>query len=90
MAVVVVSLTMFSPFLTSMIISYIQNRSDYEPSYGITLFVIILITSIIKSIVSTQMNFSFTQMGINLTNSLTMMIYCKSFKYASIAEKRFS
>lgn len=36
------------------------------------------------------MYYALTQIGINLTNSLTMMIYCKSFKYASITEKKFS
>jgi hypothetical protein len=90
MTLIVISLSTFSPFLTSLIIGYIQNRSDYDLSYGIILFVTILITSFTRSIIETQMFYRFSQMGINLTNSLTMMIYCKSFKYASNAEKQFS
>lgn len=51
---------------------------------------IILVSTIVRCLFETQMMYRFTILGINLTNSLTMMIYCKSLKYASVAEKEFS
>lgn len=36
------------------------------------------------------MNFKFGQMGLNLTNSITLLIYNKSLKYPSSSEKIFS
>lgn len=79
---------MFNPFLTAMIMKYIGlDPSEKDINYGGILFGLTLLTTFIKCLAETHLNYRFTLMGINITNSLTMMIYEKSLKYASLSEK---
>lgn len=68
---------------------YISHRDDYESYYGALLFGIILVLQITRSISEAQLSYRFTKLGVNLTNSLTLLIFTKSLKYPSIAEKEF-
>lgn len=77
---------MFSPFLTSMIMEYIDQKSSEKViSDGTVLFITTLLCTFVKNLAETHGMFRFTQLGINVTNSLTMLIYQKSLKYASLS-----
>jgi len=49
-----------------------------------------LVCTFVHKLLFEQLFYRFAQIGINLSNSLTMMVYCKSLKYPSLAEKEFS
>lgn len=85
-----VALSMYSPFLASQVMDYISNKSDYEVSYGYILFGLTIISSFFRFMSESQMNYKFGQIGLNMTNSITMLIYNKALKYPSSSEKLFS
>lgn len=78
-----------SPYLTALIMRYISHRSDYESSYGGLLFGFTVLLQVVKALCMAQMSYRFTKLGVNLTNSLTLLIFTKSLRYPSIAEKEF-
>lgn len=78
-----------SPFLTAMIMRYIAHREDYESYYGGLLFGLTILLQFVRAICNTHMNYRFVKLGINLTNSLTLLIFTKSLRYPSVAEKEF-
>ena len=80
-----VSIQSVSPYLTALIMRYISNKNDYESYYGGMLFGIIVVAQTLKSLSLAQMNYKFARLGVNLTNSLTLLIFTKSLKYQSIA-----
>jgi hypothetical protein len=85
-----VSIQSLSPYLTSLIMRYVAHKDDYAYYYGGMLFATVLLLQMVKSLSEAHMGYRFTKLGINLTNSLTLLIYSKSLKYQSIAEKEFS
>jgi hypothetical protein len=52
---------------------------------GYILFVTTLMVTFLKNLGETHVMYRFTQLGINMTNSLTMLIYQKSLRYASLS-----
>jgi ABC-type multidrug transport system fused ATPase/permease subunit len=78
-----------APFVTALMIRYISHKADYEAHYGILLFAGILLMQIVKSICDTNMGYRMGKVGVNLTNGLTLLIFSKSLKYPSVAEKEF-
>jgi len=88
--IVYVVMQTVSPYLTALMMRYIAHKEDYADYYGVMLFVFVIVLEIVKSISETHLGYRFTILGINLTNNLTLLIYSKSLKFASIAEKDFS
>lgn len=86
---VFISCESFSPYMTALIMRYISHREDYESYYGALLFGLTILLQIIKALCMAQMGYRFTKLGVNLTNSLTLLIFTKSLRYPSIAEKEF-
>ncbi len=84
--VLMVSLYLVKPFLTSLNIRFTTFYSD-DTDYGILLFILTIVCAILFQIVMEQMIYRFTIFGITLENSLTMMIFQKSLKYSSLALK---
>ena len=82
-----VSIQSLSPYLTALVMRYISDRDSYESYYGGLLFGIIVIVQTLKSLSEAHLNYRFAKLGINMTNSLTLLIFTKSLKYQSIAEK---
>ena len=80
---------MTNPYLTKVMMDYISNRSDYSSSYGWGLLAATVVLQIIKALVDTHINFRFTQLGMNMTNGLTMLIYNKSLSFSPLTEKQY-
>jgi hypothetical protein len=74
-----------NPYLTALIMRYISNKSDYESYYGWMMFGIIILAQTLKSLSDAQLGYRFTKLGINMTNSLTLLIFTKSLRYQSVA-----
>lgn len=87
----VVNITVVSigPYLTALIMRYISHREDYPSGYGGILFALIMVLQVVKSLSEAHLGYRFTRLGINLTNGLTLLIFGKSLRYPSIAEKDF-
>ena len=79
-----VAMTMANPYLTKVMMDYISHRSDYSSSYGWGLLAATVVLQILKALFDTHMTFQFTQLGMNVTNSITMLIYNKSLKFSSL------
>jgi len=77
---------MLRPFATSLSIDYIQNHQG-DIRYGIGIFFLIFLITFINQVTFTHLLYRFTLIGLNLANGLTMLIYCKSLKYSSLASK---
>lgn len=77
------------PLLTSYNIDYIQNHRG-DLSYGITLFLITILTEVLNKISWNQVLYRFSFFGLKLFNTINTMIYHKSLKYSALADKRFS
>lgn len=84
---VFVSIQSLSPYLTALIMRYISHRDDYEPYYGGLLFGLILLLQLVKSLSEAHVGYRLTNLGVTLTNSLTLLIFTKALRYPSIAEK---
>lgn len=74
-----------NPYVTSLIMRYISNKEDYPDYYGWLMFLVIIFMQTLKSLSDAQMGFRFTRLGVNMTNSLTLLIYSKSLRYQTIA-----
>jgi len=74
-----------NPYLTALIMRYISHKEDCESYYGWVMFGIIIFAQTIKSLSDAHLGYRFTKLGINMTNSLTLLIFTKSLKYQSIA-----
>jgi len=88
--VIYVTIQCLSPWITALMMNYISHKEDYESYYGYMLFGVILILQVVKSLCETHLGYNFTKFGINITNNLTLLIFTKSLKYQSIAEKTFT
>ena len=84
-----VVMTMANPYLTKVMMDYISNRSDYSSSFGWELLAATVVLQILKALFDTHMTFCFTQLGMNVTNSITMLIYNKSLSFSPLTEKQF-
>jgi hypothetical protein len=71
-----------------MVISYVQS-DDKSLSDGIQLIGLILLLKAIKNLAESHMSFSFSTLGFNLSNSLTLCIYDKALKYPTLCSKKF-
>ena len=80
---------MTNPYLTKVMMDFISNRSDYSSSYGWGLLAATVALQIIKAVIDTHINFRFTQLGMNMTNGLTMLIYNKSLSFSPLTEKQY-
>jgi ABC-type multidrug transport system fused ATPase/permease subunit len=76
--------------VTALMMRYIAHKEEYELSDGILLFLGILFMQLAKSISDTNMAYRSARLGGNLTNGLTLLIFNKTLKYPSVAEKEFS
>lgn len=75
--------------LTSYNIDYIQShRGDLQ--YGIILFLLTLFVEVGHKLSFSQTMYRFSFFGLKLYNTINMMIYHKSLKYSTLANKRFS
>jgi ATP-binding cassette, subfamily C (CFTR/MRP), member 1 len=81
-------LFMAMPFLTSFNIQYIQSSRDV--SKGIMLFGLTILVCMVQKISFAQLMYKFEFIGIQWCNCLNMMIYNKSLKYSTLANKEFS
>lgn len=85
----VITLFLVRPLLTSINIDFIQNHRG-DINYGIQLFFLTLIVSILHRLSFTQGIYQFSMLGLKLSNTLNMLIYAKSLKYSPIADKKFA
>ena len=83
---VTVTLFMSFPLLTALNIDYLQNHRD-DLTRGIILFLMTFFISVIHRIVFSHYFFQFMNLGIRLSNVVTMIIYNKSLKYSPVANK---
>ena len=83
--VVFVTVQSANPYVTSLIMRYISHKDDYSPYYGWIMFLVIITMQTLKSLSDAQMGYRFTRLGVNMTNSLTLLIYTKSLRYQTIA-----
>ena len=74
-----------NPYITSLIMRYISHKEDYPSYYGGLMFLLIISMQTFKSLSDAQMGYRFTRLGVNMTNSITLLIYTKSLKYQTIA-----
>lgn len=77
------------PILTALNIDYLTNNRD-DIEVGILLFLLTLVVSIVHRIAFSQYLYRFQNLGIRLSNVVTMIIYNKSLKYSPLADKEFS
>ena len=85
----VIILYLVRPLLTSINIDYIQNHQG-NVNYGIQLFFLTLVVSILHRVSFTQVMYKFSMLGLKLANTMNMLIYAKSLKYSPIADKKFA
>lgn len=85
----VVGLFIMNPLLTAFNIDFIQNYQG-DTQYGIILFTATFIANALLKLSFAQLMYRYNFIGINMKNSLNMMIYCKSLRYSSTANKQFS
>lgn len=86
---VVVILFMASPVLTALNIDYLTNHRD-NLNHGIFLFILTIIVTLSHRILFSQYLYRFMNLGIRLSNIVTMIVYNKSLKYSPLADKEFS
>ena len=84
--ILVVSLNLLNPFLTSFNISYIQDKTN-DISIGLLLFFATLMVQILSSIVYAQLIYKFSMLGVDLNNAFAMMIYGKASRFSCLASK---
>ena len=89
LAIWMVFLYLVRPLLTSINIDFIQNHQG-DVKYGIQLFFLTLIVSILHRVTWTQFVYKFSMLGLKLSNTMNMLIYQKSLKYSPIADKKYS
>lgn len=83
--IIYVAVQSINPYLTALIMRYISHKEDYESYYGWMMFGIIIVAQTLKSLSDAHLGYRFTKLGINMTNSLTLLIFTKSLRYQSIA-----
>lgn len=80
---------MATPFLTTWNIDYIRNHQG-DIQYGVILFLATIFATVVHKIFFSQFFYNFTFFGINIKNCLNMMIFTKSLRYSTLADKQFS
>ncbi len=82
-------LYMTPPFLTALNIDYLTNHKD-ELGYGIFLYVIQVLVTLVHRVVFSQYFNVFQNLGVKMANLVTMIVYNKSLKYSPMGDKAFS
>ena len=77
------------PVITALNTDFLDNKKD-DIERGIILFLATILISIVHRLTFSQFFFRFTNLGIRLSNVVTMIIYHKSLKYSPMANKKFS
>lgn len=86
---IVVILFMASPVLTALNIDYLTNHKD-NLQQGILLFLLTIVVTLLHRIIFSQYLYRFMNLGIRLSNIVTMIVYNKSLRYSPLADKEFS
>ena len=87
LAILVVDILFMSfPLLTAVNIDYLDNHRD-NVTRGILLFLLTFFISVTHRIIFSQYFFRFMNLGIRLSNVVTMIVYNKSLKYSPTANK---
>jgi hypothetical protein len=75
--------------VTALNIDYISNYRD-NVGYGVGLFFATFLVAFLTRMTISHMFYRFTILGINLANTVTMMVFTKSLRYSSMADKEFT
>ena len=85
----VVVLWVLTPYITAANIDYIAKHAG-QINYGLLLFGLTVLNSFVHKTIFCHMVYQFDSLSTNITNVLKMMIYCKSLRFNSLANKQFS
>ena len=77
------------PVLTALNIDYLNNHRN-DVKRGVLLFFLTFGVSVVHRVLFSQYFYRFMNLGIRLSNVVTMIIYNKSLKYSVEASKEFS
>ena len=77
------------PILVGLNIDYFENHRD-DLERGILMFLLTLVVSIVHRLTFSQFLYRFMELGIRLSNVITMIVYHKALKYSPMADKEFS
>ena len=83
------SLFMFFPVLTALNVDYLENHRD-DVTKGILLFLLTFAVSVLHRVVFSQYFYRFMNLGIRLSNVVTMIVYDKALRYSPTADKKFT
>ena len=82
-----VTMEAVSPYLTAVIMRYIGDREGYPSYFGGLIFALTILLQVVRSVSNSHLFYRFSKLGISMTNNLTLLIFSKSLKYPSVAEK---
>ena len=75
-----------TPVLTALSIHYISNEEG-ETGYAVLLFLCTFVTMTVGRMFSTHFTYRLGNLGISMSNTVTMMIFNKSLKYSELGNK---